>query len=322
MAVPSAPLPLKPHLSFEDQLSLLNSRGMTVADEVAAHEALQRLGYYRLSGYWYPFRNTNPRGTPGRQDTFQQGTSFELIVALYEFDRQLRLLVMDAVERVEVALRVDVGHRLGKKHPQAHEQPQYLDGKFTRDIDVRTGDTRYNEWIRKMRDSVQKAKDEFVKHHKARYGGNMPIWVVTELWEFGQLSKFFAGMHYNDQSYVAKRYGLAEGHQLASWLRAINFARNVSAHHGRLWNRNIADRPSFPVTQHHHLLHHVACDTHAQTRIYGVLCVLQKMLKVVSPGDPWPKDLKALCSTFPANKIATLQDAGFPADWNDKALWA
>lgn len=312
---------LKPHLSYEDQLERLVSRGMSVADAPAGIESLRKLGYYRLSGYWYPFRKTNPRGVPGRQDAFQPHTSLELIVALYEFDRQLRLLAMDAVERIEVAMRVDIGHRLGKKHPLAHEDPQFLDGKFTKVPDAKTGQIAYIAWLQKMRETVAKAKDEFVKHHKKNYDGKMPIWVVTELWEFGQLSKFFAGMQYPDQTYIARRYGLPEGHILASWLRAINFVRNVSAHHGRLWNRSIADQPGFPVTQSHHLLHHVACDSRAQTRVYGVLCVLRKMLKTISPEDPWMEKLRALCATFPANSIVSLQDAGFPQSWEDMALW-
>lgn len=313
-------LDLKPYLSFEEQLERLSGRGMQVIDAPAALESLRRYGYYRLSGYWYPFRKTNPRGVPGRQDDFKPETSFELIVALYEFDRQLRLLAMDAVERIEVSVRVDVGHRLGKKHPQAHEYAQYLDGKFAKQPD-RNGDIPFLIWQQKTREGVAKAKDEFVKHHRRHYGGKMPIWVATELWEFGQLSKFFAGMQYSDQKYIARRYGIDEGNVLASWLRAINFVRNVAAHHGRLWNRNVADRPSIPVTQPHHLLHHLAVDDHAQTRIYGVLAVIQKMMRVISPGDSWSSNLKSLCEVFPANAVVSLRDAGFPSDWSQKGLW-
>ena len=229
---------------------------------------------------------------------------------------------MDAVERIEVAMRVDIGHRLGKKHPLAHKTPNLLDGKFTRDIDRLTGETAYSEWSKKMNETVRKkAKEEFVKHHKNKYGGEMPIWVITELWEFGLLSKFFAGMQYSDQLYIAKRYGLPEGRLLATWLRSINFVRNVSAHHGRLWNRSITDSPSFPKVQAQHPLHHVARDQRVQTRVYSVLCVLQTMLKIVSPGDEWKNKLISACSTFPQSPIISLGDAGFPDNWGQKTLW-
>lgn len=79
---------------------------MTIAADDAAERTLARLGYYRLSGYFYPLRKTQPRGVTGRQDDFQDGTSLDLVDQLYEFDRRLRLLVLDATERVEVAVRL------------------------------------------------------------------------------------------------------------------------------------------------------------------------------------------------------------------------
>lgn len=42
--------------SFDEQLDLLISRGLIVTDRMKALECLERIGYYRLSGYWYAFR--------------------------------------------------------------------------------------------------------------------------------------------------------------------------------------------------------------------------------------------------------------------------
>ena len=322
MADQSAPFTsLKLHLSYTEQLALLKERGMVVADEAAAIKTLQRLNYYRLSGYWYPFRKTNPVGTPGRQDGFQDGTTFELIAQLYEFDRRLRLLVIEAIERIEVAVRVDVSHQLGRKHRLAYAFPQLLDGKFVQLVNQRTGKTSYQEWLEKHEKKVTESKDDFVKHHHRKYGSRLPIWAAAEIWEFGQLSKLFAGMKYADQTYIAKRYGLPQGNHLASWLRTLNLVRNVAAHHGRLWNRNITERPSFPTTQPHHKLHHVAQSTPAQTRVYGALCVIQQMLSVIAPHDCWAEKLKVACQAFPLTPAVNLLDAGFTLDWEQKNLW-
>lgn len=313
---------LKTHLSYTAQLALLKQRGLIVADDDAAAAFLQRLNYYRLSGYWYPFRKTNPHGVPGRQDEFRAGTTFEHLIGLYEFDRQLRLLVLSAIERIEVAVRVDIAHRLGIQHPCAHEEPSLLDGNFTgKIVNLASGQTAYELWKAKLADTVRKAKDDFVKHHRTKYKNKMPIWVIVELWEFGQLSKFFAGMKSSDQTYIARRYGLTQGNYLESWLRALNFVRNVSAHHGRLWNRNITDRPSFPAGQPHHRLYHIAADTHAQTRVYGVLCVIQQMLRTISPDDRWNDKLKSLCQQFPITPVVSLNNAGFVAGWDHMPLW-
>lgn len=107
--------PLKRWLSFEDQLRQLEARGLAVDDSAAALDYLERLGYYRMSGYWYPLRKideaaSQAQGKPVRQDVFMGDSRFEHVVQLYVFDKKLRLLAMDALERIEMAVRVDVAH--------------------------------------------------------------------------------------------------------------------------------------------------------------------------------------------------------------------
>lgn len=322
----NTPLPknsnIKFHLTVGEQVNLLKSRGMRVDDDAVAISTLTRLGYYRISGYFYPLRKTQPRGVVGRQDDFQDGTSIELVSQLYEFDRHLRLLVLDAVERIEVAVRCDVAYRLGQRHRLAHEQSSELDANFCTLVDHISQKTAHQDWTERLAQVLKRAKKEdFVKHHIENYGGKMPIWVITEVWDFGLLSKFFAGMKYKDQNYLARRYGLPEGKYLVSWLRAINFARNVCAHHSRLWNRNIIERPGFPPSQPHSKLNHLLGDTSAQTRIYGTLCVLRTMLSVISPDSDWAERLKLICAAFPISPLMSLRAAGFPDDWENKSLW-
>lgn len=314
---------IKFHKSVVEQVALLKSRGMVISDDQIATSTLSRVGYYRLSGYFYVLRKTNPVGTVGRQDDFQNGTSIELVRDIYEFDRHLRLLVLDAVERIEVAVRSDIAHRLGQRHRIAHEASAQLDGSFCNDIVPQTGKTAYQSWCERLQEVLKKAqKEDFVRHHNQSYGGKLPIWVVTEIWDFGLLSKFFAGMKFKDQQYIARKYGLNEPKYLISWLRAINFARNVSAHHSRLWNRNFIDRPSFAPAQPHHRLAHISKDNNAQTRIYGTLCVLRTMLTVISPESDWHTELKELCTKFPQSALLDLNSAGFPNGWETMSLWA
>lgn len=89
--------PLKPWCSFADQLQQLQNRGLQVDNPVAARDYLERLGYYRLSGYWYPLRAIDPvasmvQGKAVRLDSFAPGCRFEDVVRLYVFDKKLRLL--------------------------------------------------------------------------------------------------------------------------------------------------------------------------------------------------------------------------------------
>ena len=94
--------PLKPWLSFSDQLEQLRERGLQVEDRTAALGYLKRLGYYRLSGYWYPLRRIDRAASarqnrPVRDDRFVPGSRFEDVVRLYVFDKKLRLLALDAL---------------------------------------------------------------------------------------------------------------------------------------------------------------------------------------------------------------------------------
>src|SRR5690242_9811884 len=101
----------KPYLSLPQQLALLESRGMQISDKPKALSYLERIGYYRLSAYWYPYRvpkiiRLSDGSTEERGDgTFKTGTEFSQIIDLYVFDKRLRLLMLDALERIEIALR-------------------------------------------------------------------------------------------------------------------------------------------------------------------------------------------------------------------------
>lgn len=99
----------KPWKSFEEQLAILKGRGLQVDDDVAALNYLGRLGYYRLSGYLYPFRDFEiTKDAQGkltgtrRVDDFMQGSHFEDAVKLYVFDKKLRMLALDGLERIEM----------------------------------------------------------------------------------------------------------------------------------------------------------------------------------------------------------------------------
>ena len=110
----------KPALSVADQVARLQQRGLQCADEARVQHYLTHIGYYRLSAYWLPFEQPATDGQP-RDHQFQPGTNFEQVLSLYIFDRQLRLLVMEAIERIETAIRTHWAHALAMRHgPHAH----------------------------------------------------------------------------------------------------------------------------------------------------------------------------------------------------------
>lgn len=89
----------KPSTSIEEQINLLRNRGLGIKNQAEVEHYLTFIGYYRLAGYWQMYQNDHVN------HTFHEGTSFRHVTELYNFDRELRILLNDAIERIEVALR-------------------------------------------------------------------------------------------------------------------------------------------------------------------------------------------------------------------------
>lgn len=147
----------KPYLNTVQQIALLRGRGMTITDEDRAKACLSRIGYYRLSAYWYPNRKSETYTDPADGsdktrvlDDFRDGTHFSDALDFYVFDKKLRLLVLDALERVEVGIRTDIAVLLGVHDPWVHRDPTKLHGNFTRQ-NVPTARIRQIQTLSKQR---------------------------------------------------------------------------------------------------------------------------------------------------------------------------
>lgn len=306
----------KPWKSYDDQLNQLIQRGLIVTHRNKALEYLRRIGYYRLSGYWFPFRERSGDCCPlvaptGRRkfkrgdkdnlvlDTFKYGASFENAVDLYVFDKKLRMLAMDALERIEIALRVDISYSLGKKDPFAYLKPELLFDGFAKKLNEKTGLTRHHEWLTRQAGLISRTREEFITHNKTKYGFPLPIWVVSEIWDFGTMSILFDGLLEADQNEISTKYRLSNGRVFASWLRSLNYLRNVCAHHSRLWNRNIVDQPKLPHSNEVPWVSPFHGNAHSLARPFLLFCIAKYLLKSINPNSGWGLRLKQLLLEFP-----------------------
>jgi abortive infection bacteriophage resistance protein len=299
----------KPWRSYQEQLELLMARGMLVTDQPKALEYLERIGYYRLSGYWFAFRERTELCCPLSQqsskpsrtkptrlplDDFRPGTTLQNAVDLYVFDKKLRLLILDALERIEIALRADISHGLGKHEKFAYLRPKLFHESFSTQLDSKTGLTKHHLWLGKHAALINRSNEEFIRHNKEKYGLPLAVWVACEVWDFGTLSTLYAGMNEADQDAIALEYGISNGRIFASWLRSLNYLRNVCAHHSRLWNRNIVDQPKLPPVQQAPSLSAFHDDAQRRARPFILLCITQHLMKIINPSSSWGKRLKAL----------------------------
>jgi abortive infection bacteriophage resistance protein len=319
----------KPFLSLDDQIDLLAGRGMAVTDRERAKASLDRIGYYRLSAYWHLFRRSRletkaATGKPiGRaEDAFVPGSKFSDAVDLYVFDKQLRLLFLDAIERIEVSVRVGMAQVLGAQDPWAHLKPQFLHGNFTKKVKRGTRRTGHDIWLEKLRTATERSSETFVKHFKAQYDDELPIWGAIELWDFGMLSTLYSGMTVEDRAAVAVRYGVSDHGLMQSWLRALNHVRNICAHHSRLWNRTLVDYPTLPrAVGEVPLLGHLVGNTHAQHHLYAAAAVTKYLLATINPTSSWGQRLAEHVATLPSVPSASLAAMGFPDRWDGLPLW-
>jgi abortive infection bacteriophage resistance protein len=313
----------KPYLPLPQQLALIKSRGMGISDDAKAVNYLERIGYYRLSGYWFPYRvSTRQGGKWVVGDDFRPGTQFSEIIDLYVFDKRLRLLMLDAIERIEVSLRVQITLQLGSHHSHAHREPSFLHGNFARRPDPKTGVIPHREWLRRHDEAFDRSKEDFAKHFKSKYPGeNPPIWIAAELWDFGATSVLYGGLNKVDQTAIATTFNVQSFETMETWIRAINVVRNLCAHHSRLWNRPVVIQPRWPAAADCSLLAHLVGNGHAQTRLYGIAALCAFLLRSINPTSDWATRFEELINSFPKSQIIDLNAAGFPAGWAQESLW-
>lgn len=298
----------KPPLTFEQQADQLIQRGMT-GDRDLMISRLQAVSYYRLSGYWYPFRQLAPDGSGQLLDDFRPDTTFDTVWGRYAFDRRLRLLVLDAIERIEIAVRSQIAY------DHAH-----LYGPFAYATDPTSlpACRKYhrNKLLETVRTETRRSKDAFVKHFKSKYGdehNDLPVWMAVEIMPFGSVLTLYRGSPPDLRRDLARPFNVHDT-VFDSWLLALNTVRNICAHHGRLWNRELGTKPKIPAKA-------PAWNKPVKVgghRVFGVLTLCKWCLDRIAPQSGWTDRLVALLDEFPGVPQGSM---GFPDNWRDCPIW-
>ena len=293
----------KPPLLIDQQIDLLISRGMEVDNRVRAVRYLNHINYYRFRAYWLPFEDKSA----ATEHQFKLGTTFDDALKLYLFDRKFRLLIMEAIERVEISLRTRFAQELALKYG-SHA---YLDASLFRKPDL------HRQHLDNLRSEINRSQETFIEHYRATYDEPPlpPIWAVCEVMTFGQLSMWFRNLkRSSDRNAFARIYGIDEV-ILGSFMHHLTHVRNLTAHHSRLWNRKIVvvmTIPTLPAGLAKQF------NPKAGRNIYNTLVMLGYLLKLISPGTTWITRMRQLIEEYVPEKSAAM---GFPEGWRDLPLW-
>lgn len=274
---------VKPPTTFEDQLQILKSRGLIIHDEDFAIRTLRRINYYRLSAYTLSLK---------REDTFLPGTTFELIFALYEFDRRFRYLIMEMVEQVEIAFRTHISYHIAHAYgPLGHLDPEHFD--------------HHESFLAELEKEIRRSQEIFIKHHMEKYEGKIPVWVAIEVLSFGALSKLFSNLKRDDQNQIAKSNYRVPAVYLGSWLKCLSYIRNICAHYGRVYNRPLTSKPRLdPKSKPLGI---------KQGKIFACLYILKELIPDRMKWKDFVTRLEALLTEY--KDAVELERIGFPEDW-------
>lgn len=294
----------KSALSLEEQVDLLIARGLAVPDHAKAIRFLSHISYYRLRAYWLPLEN----GGGGNPHSFRPGATFDGVLGLYLFDRELRLLLLDLIERFEVSVRARLAQALAMRYgPHAHLGAELF-----------VGPSEHSECLKSLAEEVDRSHEVFIKHYRDTYTDPAlpPLWASCEVMSFGLLSKLIKSLrHRADRQSVAETYGLDE-RVFCSFLHHLCNVRNLCAHHSRIWNRRFTitmKLPKWPADFAKRF------NDEAGRNLFNTLVMLDQVIAIVSPGSDWQKRLLALIDSCPgADPVAM----GFPEAWRTRSFLA
>lgn len=212
---------MKKFATIEEQIEILQSRNLTIKNYKEAEQLLQRISYYRLSGYMLAMKSP-------QTGKFQKGKTLHTLINLYEFDRKLRHLLIGIIEQIEIALRNQISYEFSFKYgPNGYMDSNNFKNK-----------QNHQKFLDELSKNQFRSKELFAIHHQKKYEG-MPLWVATELFSFGMISQFYKNMLAEEKKLIAKKYYSTSQVYLGNWLHVLTFIRNACAHYARIYNKKI-----------------------------------------------------------------------------------
>jgi abortive infection bacteriophage resistance protein len=297
----------KKALTVSQQVKQLQERGLVIKHPRIAEKYLLNISYYRLGEYWYVMQEDK------ENHVFKENSTFENVIALYNFDAELRLLLFDVIEKIEISLRTKLIYYL------SHE----IDPWWFQNFDLFTDSKALIKSLASLEQEIERTKDISIKNHKKKHkddGRFPPAWKSLEQTSFGTLSKIYGNLKNNIKSkeIIAKEFGAVNHTYLPSWLQSIAQIRNFCAHHSRLWNRNLpstvkllANPPNAWIVEKENVPKRF-------DKLYVHMCLMKYVLNTILPTNDFTEKLNNLFLKYPNVDPNALD---MKPNWQDEPLW-
>ena len=282
-------------------LTILESRGLDCSDTAEAESKLRSVGYYRLTGYLFPFLST-----PKSAHLFKPGSSLKQAFRLYDFDRELRFLVFDQIERIEIAARSAI---VNITCSETDDVFWLTNPKHFANTD------RFARTLELIDKELQCSREDFITHFKQTYEDVYPpSWMITEIIPLGILTRVYENIASNKiRKKIAQHFRLNIP-VFSSWMTIVTLTRNTCCHHARLWNRCLSLRA---LTMSRHSTPWVS-DNVRQGRVFFTLCILKHFVDSICPQNVFKQKLISLLEKYPNVDTRAM---GFPDNWKHEPLW-
>lgn len=292
--------------SISQQIEILKNRGLLIKDESYAAHQLANISYYRLGEYWYSMQDDK------ENHTFKPNSTFENVMALYNFDRELRFFLFDVIERIEISLRTKLIYHL------SHE----FDPWWFQNFELFEDSKALVKTLSGLEEELERTKEATIKNHNKKHKDDKrfpPAWKSLEQTSFGSLSKLYGNIKNTIQSKdeIAKEFGAVNHTYLPSWLQSITQIRNYCAHHSRLWNKNLPSTLKLLPKPPYKWINDVPNQNDFQY-LYIHLCIMKYLLNTIEPDNQFTFRLKSLFKKYPNVDSKAL---GMKPNWAQEELW-
>lgn len=293
----------KSPLSIDDQIALLTSRGLNISDKIKAKKILSNISYYRLRAYTYPFQDNNNPNHP-----FTKKVSLEEIIDIYSFDRKLRALVFEAIEKIEIAIRTQIIYQWSLNHG-SHWQSN---------ISLYRSSHRAIILLSTLQTEIDRESEIFITHYKKQYTDptDPPSWMSLEVSSFGLLSQIFLQLKKGNEKWlITNTFGLNDIGTMENWMLCLSNVRNICAHHGRLWNRRLTALVKFPSNPRNNIAN---LKNVLPYKPYAIFVIIRYLLNIIDTNNQFNVEL---INVVDSCSLITDKEMGFPKNWRTESFW-
>ena len=304
---------LKQFKTIEEQINILEDKGLIINDYDKTKEILLRENYFFINGYRHVFFKSS------KDKEFINGTTFEELYALFTFDRNIRNILFKYLLIVENNLKSIFSYHLSSKY--SYKEKEYLKmSNFTTDISkIRQVSDVINKMKRQIR--VNAKQHSATLHYLTNYG-YVPMWILVKVLSFGIISELYMILKPEDQKEIAKYYNM-DKEDMCIFLPIMSNYRNLCAHEDIIYNYRT--QRSIPNNKYHQMLRIEKSED--DEYIYGKndLFSLILMFKYTLREDDFRKlvneigyEIDVLDGKLNVIEISKILDKlGFPPNWRD-----